>query len=817
MDAELGSSTKYLKMNMEECTEKFFAWESLKSIIDNNIDFLKCDQSSYLTLHDALLGITNQLNDARILYEEIESFCKKYDVDENIQANGYRSFLKIFDSAINHAFKTLKHYTENRSKLFFRRNHYIKEIEACHQLLGALKASFKQLISLHLSSEDGNLFPTKEFTITDVFKQASEINQTAFYGRCFGFQFHDSIRNILKFISIIMASYSESYYSNNGKFVKTSNSIYNSGRYYFDPEMLARRLVDLSQNASVDFCKNFWCLAESEIIHSIPFVNYSVKVNHLLKINPNTLKIPKVNCDGFIEIQSPGIIQARLISSFKRVGMLGEKDVKSSSVLPKSKEILFHCHGGGFVAQSSASHLVYLLEWAVNLNIPIISIDYSLAPEYPFPRAANEIFYAYCWALQNCELLGSTCERIVLCGDSAGANLCLSTLVKSISMNIRKPDGIFIAYCPILVSFDPSPSRLLCLQDPLIPFGFMIRCLKAYILQNGTKSDNNNNKDLNNENERDLLISDFENDEISGSSNKSDSFEEISCFECHQTDSDIKAHISQVSTASNDTLQSLPTVTEKYKDTLEYDSPVDSINSTISLEKDPFDGEVKMVTSKTTMMIPSTSETQYVDNFIEKYTIEEKLRNCSNIRKVSRTRSEENIIIDVSKETLCVRNIHRRFQFAASSFRRCFSSTFGGFTRNNHTIINLFEEEEEIKSKTSIKAVEDFSFTVPKDPLLSPFYASDEILKEFPPIKILSLTLDSCLDDSVMFAKRLKSLNVNFTLDVLDKLPHGFLNFSRLSKEAHEGCKLSMVRIAELLDLKLDLATSFCHNNENTV
>jgi len=122
--------------------------------------------------------------------------------------------------------------------------------------LGSLKASFKQLISLHLSSEDGNLFPTKEvFTITDVFNRASEINQTAFYGRCFGFQFSPEISNVLKFISIIMASYSESYYSNNNKFVKTSNLIYNSGKYYFDPEMLANRLVDLSQNASVDFCK----------------------------------------------------------------------------------------------------------------------------------------------------------------------------------------------------------------------------------------------------------------------------------------------------------------------------------------------------------------------------------------------------------------------------------------------------------------------------------------------------------------------------------------------------------------------------------
>jgi hormone-sensitive lipase len=507
-----------------------------------------------------------------------------------------------------------------------------------------------------------------------------------------------------------------------------------------------------------------------------------VKVNSLIKINPDTLSVQKANGDGFIDVQSPGIIQARLISSFKRVGMFGEKEVKSG-VLPKTKEILFHVHGGGYVAQSSKSHLVYLLEWAVNLNIPIISIDYSLAPEFPFPRAANEVFYAYCWALQNCHLLGSTCEKIVLCGDSAGANLCLSALIKSISMGIRKADGIFIAYCPILVSFDPSPSRLLCLQDPLIPFGFMIRCLKAYILQNETESsdisDKNNNKDVNLEIGRDALTCDIEKDEVSGSSDKSDSFEEISCFECHQTDSDIKAHISQISTASDDTLQSLPTVTEKYKDTLEFDSPVDSIDSirsTISLERDPFDGEVR-----TSTIIPSTSDTQYIDNFIGKYTMEDIPLNLgTHARKLSRTKSEENIIIDVSKETICASNIHRRFQFAASSFRRCFSSTFGGFTRNNHTIINSFEHDS--KSKASSGTVEDFSFKVPKDPLLSPFYASDEILQEFPPIRILSLTLDSCLDDSVMFAKRLKSLNVNFTLDVLDKLPHGFLNFSRVSK-----------------------------------
>lgn len=59
--------------------------------------------------------------------------------------------------------------------------------------------------------------------------------------------------------------------------------------------------------------------------------------------------------------------------------MMGEKN-NGQSQLPAATKLLFHCHGGGFVAQSSKSHEIYLREWAVALDIPIISVDYSLAP-----------------------------------------------------------------------------------------------------------------------------------------------------------------------------------------------------------------------------------------------------------------------------------------------------------------------------------------------------------------------------------------------------------------------------------------------------
>jgi hypothetical protein len=68
----------------------------------------------------------------------------------------------------------------------------------------------------------------------------------------------------------------------------------------------------------------------------------------------------------------------------------------------ESKEgcIMFHIHGGGFVAMSSASHEGYLRRWAVDSGIPIISLDYRKAPEHKFPISLEECFQAYKWLLK---------------------------------------------------------------------------------------------------------------------------------------------------------------------------------------------------------------------------------------------------------------------------------------------------------------------------------------------------------------------------------------------------------------------------------
>lgn len=105
----------------------FLAWEALKSIICNNIDYYKSDESpNGLKLHGAFLGIIDHLDEARPLTQEVESFCSQYDFDKATPGNGYRSFLKIYDMAINHTFKIVKCIMENRASLLFRKANYTK-------------------------------------------------------------------------------------------------------------------------------------------------------------------------------------------------------------------------------------------------------------------------------------------------------------------------------------------------------------------------------------------------------------------------------------------------------------------------------------------------------------------------------------------------------------------------------------------------------------------------------------------------------------------------------------------------------------------
>lgn len=84
---------------------------------------------------------------------------------------------------------------------------------------------------------------------------------------------------------------------------------------------------------------------------------------------------------------------------------------------------VLHMHGGGFVAGFAEMNDAQNAALAERHNIVVVSVDYRLAPETPFPGPVEDCLAAYRWLLDNADTLGVDPERIVVKGESAGGGL----------------------------------------------------------------------------------------------------------------------------------------------------------------------------------------------------------------------------------------------------------------------------------------------------------------------------------------------------------------------------------------------------------
>lgn len=85
--------------------------------------------------------------------------------------------------------------------------------------------------------------------------------------------------------------------------------------------------------------------------------------------------------------------------------------------------VLIYFHGGGFVLCDLDSHDSCCRRLANGIGAVVVSVDYRLAPEFPFPAAVQDAWAATEWAAAHVGELGGDPGRLVVAGDSAGGNL----------------------------------------------------------------------------------------------------------------------------------------------------------------------------------------------------------------------------------------------------------------------------------------------------------------------------------------------------------------------------------------------------------
>ena len=85
--------------------------------------------------------------------------------------------------------------------------------------------------------------------------------------------------------------------------------------------------------------------------------------------------------------------------------------------------VVAYYHGGGWVAGDLDSHEGVCRALANEAGAIVVSVDYRLAPEHPFPAAAEDAHAAAVWLASNAAEIGGDPARLAVCGDSAGGNL----------------------------------------------------------------------------------------------------------------------------------------------------------------------------------------------------------------------------------------------------------------------------------------------------------------------------------------------------------------------------------------------------------
>ena len=94
--------------------------------------------------------------------------------------------------------------------------------------------------------------------------------------------------------------------------------------------------------------------------------------------------------------------------------------------------VVMYVHGGGFEVGSKETHWMMASAFA-KAGYLVVSINYRLAPKYPFPSGLSDVCAAYLWTLDNAARFGGDHKNIVVAGESAGGNLVTSLAIATCS------------------------------------------------------------------------------------------------------------------------------------------------------------------------------------------------------------------------------------------------------------------------------------------------------------------------------------------------------------------------------------------------
>jgi len=137
--------------------------------------------------------------------------------------------------------------------------------------------------------------------------------------------------------------------------------------------------------------------------------------------------LPMIRARDFPVESDPEVAERVAMETRAVPGPEGAPEVSVRIYTPREGEFLrpciLHIHGGGFVTGSAAMMDPIHRALALEVNCVIVSVDYRLAPESPFPGGIEDCYAALAWLFKEAPRLGVVSNRIGVMGESAGGGL----------------------------------------------------------------------------------------------------------------------------------------------------------------------------------------------------------------------------------------------------------------------------------------------------------------------------------------------------------------------------------------------------------
>jgi acetyl esterase/lipase len=118
---------------------------------------------------------------------------------------------------------------------------------------------------------------------------------------------------------------------------------------------------------------------------------------------------------------------------------------------------VYYIHGGGMVMGDRRTGTAEMASWVEQAGVTVVSVEYRLAPEHPYPAPIDDCYAGLCWMAEHAGELGTDPGRLIITGRSAGGGLAAG-----VALLARDRGGPALSHqilvCPMLDDRAITPS-----------------------------------------------------------------------------------------------------------------------------------------------------------------------------------------------------------------------------------------------------------------------------------------------------------------------------------------------------------------------